>query len=218
MDVPKFRETYWNYYLQLESDFFSLEPFCTIDIENNEAFSVKYLQCLLAICGELDTILKKFCKKLDSSLDINHCSIVDYKRILMNKYPKISKEIVTIDFHIYGKICPFDSWNEENEPLSWWKTYNKVKHHRDEIWKGKESYKHANQKSVIEALAALYVIEEYWTAYNFVWNNGWQENHIMEIIKSTRMTLENWKVFFRGYVGSKRFDANACRACFNFQE
>ena len=53
VDVLEFRKLYWNYYLQLESDFFSYSPYCEIDTANDKAFSIKYLQLLLSVCGEL---------------------------------------------------------------------------------------------------------------------------------------------------------------------
>ena len=44
MEKLIFRNTYWNYYEQLESDFFSYSPYCEIDECNDDAFSVRYLQ------------------------------------------------------------------------------------------------------------------------------------------------------------------------------
>lgn len=69
MDKLTFRNTYWNYYKQLESDFFSYSPYCEIDECNDNAFSVRYLQLYLSICGEIDTICKRFCKLLDDNLE-----------------------------------------------------------------------------------------------------------------------------------------------------
>ena len=66
----------------MENDFFSYSPYCEIDQINDKAFSIKYLQLLLSICGEIDSICKTFCKVLDESLDEDHAGILDYMPIL----------------------------------------------------------------------------------------------------------------------------------------
>lgn len=212
MTENEFYELYWNYYLQLENDFFDLEPFCTLDAINSKSFSIKYLQLTLSICGEIDTICKRLCSCLDETIDADKVGIDDYRTILMEKYPQISKEIVSIERHDYRKITPFQSWAHGHNP-DWWDAYNHMKHHRDEEWSGKKGYKHATQKNVVDALAGLYTITTYWAAYTFVLRNGF-EMHIMERLKSTRLTLENWNAFFDGVVGPKRFNSNTCRHYF----
>ena len=92
MDINKFIEIYWNYYRQLEGDFFSLEPFCAIDKVNDNAFSTKYLHLILSICGEIDTICKRMCSCIDPDMDMDTCGINEYKNIMMTHYPKIADE------------------------------------------------------------------------------------------------------------------------------
>ena len=60
MEYIPFRNTYWNYYTQIERDFFSYAPYCEVDEQNTNAFSTRYLQLLLSICGEIDSIFKTF--------------------------------------------------------------------------------------------------------------------------------------------------------------
>lgn len=145
MTENEFYEIYWNYYLQLENDFFDLEPFCSLDKINNSSFSIKYLQLTLSICGEIDTICKRLCYCLDDTIDVDKVGIDDYRTILMKHYPQIAEEIVSIERHDYRKITPFQKWAHGYIP-DWWDAYNHMKHHRDEEWSGKKSYKHATQK------------------------------------------------------------------------
>ena len=49
MESLDFKNIYWNYYLQIENDFFATTPYCAIDESNNNSFSVKYLQLHLSI-------------------------------------------------------------------------------------------------------------------------------------------------------------------------
>lgn len=217
MDISNFLELYWNYYLQLEEDFFALEPFCTIDELNDNTFSVKYLQLILSICGEIDTICKRFCSCLDPSINSKYSTINDYRSIILKYFPQITKEIVNINQHIYYDVQPWQSWANLRNP-DWWNTYNQIKHHRDEIWKGKETYKHANQKATIEALCALYIVLEYWAVYNFVLNNNNNNSPEMIQIWSRRICLKNWHGFYRYFMGMQFFETKDCRTYFKIED
>lgn len=193
MDWLLYKNTYWNYFEQLEKDFFDTSIYCEIDDCNKSSYSIKYLQALLSICGEIDTIFKTFCKKLDLSLDIDTCGIDDYIRVIKQSYPTFAMEKVVLVGYKYSELVPWKSI-DKNFPPNFWKIYNKVKHHRDSASNGKENYKYANQKTVLEALSALYVLEQYWVAYNFI-DEGIKENTIIPRFKSKKLSLTNWKFY-----------------------
>lgn len=217
MELNKFIELYWNYYLQLEKDFFELEPYCTIDESNDRAFSTKYLHLILSICGEIDTISKRLCVCLDSNFDADTAGINDYKNILMKRFPYIANEVVSIKYHVYREIKPLQPWAHRNNP-HWWGVYNKVKHHRDEIWNGKEAYKYANQKTTLETLSALYIILEYWAAFNFVIPDDREKNiREMRQLESKHLTMVNWIPFYGFFSGSEFFIIDKCRQYLNQQ-
>lgn len=205
MDVLEFRKIYWNYYLQLENDFFSYIPYCELDTANDNAFSVKYLQLLLSVCGEIDSICKTFCKTLDESLDLDKAGMLEYIPILSQNYPTFATETVQVLEHRYREVQPWKSITKGYVP-NWWSRYNAVKHHRDE----KENYKYANQKNVIEALSALYVLVEYWAAKNFViskekafaQSSNDPNEHIMNRLKSKRLNMTKWK-FYESFMGQE---------------
>lgn len=207
MDKLTFRNTYWNYYKQLESDFFSYSPYCEIDECNENAFSVRYLQLYLSICGEIDTICKRFCKLLDDNLELDRCGINSYISILNQEYPTIAQEKVELLNYKYNEIQPWQSIKDGNVP-GWWTTYNAIKHHRDEIKNGKENYKCANQKNVINALCALYVLIEYWAAKNFAIDKDETQNSVMILFVSKKLRLTHWN-FYEAFMGkwfnTKRF-------------
>ena len=216
MDISNYLDLYWNYYLQLEEDFFALEPFCAIDKLNDKTFSIKYLQLILSICGEIDTICKRFCSCLDPTVDINILTIDDYKAIILKHFPQITEEVANISQHIYRDIQPWKSWAHSHNP-NWWATYNKVKHHRDENWNGIEAYKYANQKTSVDALCALYIILEYWAVYNFVRSSNQKNVPEMLQIKSKQICLKNWRTFYNHFMGMQFFEAEKCRAYFKRQ-
>lgn len=207
MDKLTFQNTYWNYYKQLESDFFSYSPYCEIDECNDDAFSVRYLQLYLSICGEIDSICKRFCKLLDDSLELDRCGINNYISILNREYPTIAREKVKLLNYKYDEVQPWLSIKDGKVP-SWWTTYNAIKHHRDEIKNGKENYKYANQKNVINALFALYILIEYWAAKNFAIDKDETQNSIMILFVSKKLRLIYWN-FYEAFIGewfnTKRF-------------
>ena len=204
VDVLEFKNLYWNYYLQLENNFFSYSPYCEIDTANNKAFSVKYLQLILSVSGEIDSICKTFCKKLDENLDLNTAGICEYIPILQTNYPTFEGETVQVLGYRYKELQPWKGIAKGYVP-NWWSRYNEVKHHRDE----KGNYKHANQKNAIEALSALYILIEYWAAKNFVVSkeeafnrlNPDPNEHTMYRLKSNRLNLSKWGRFYNSFVG-----------------
>lgn len=206
MDVLEFRKIYWNYYLQLENDFFSYIPYCELDTANDNAFSVKYLQLLLSICGEIDSICKTFCKTMDESLDLDKAGMLDYIPILCQYYPTFATETVQVLEHRYREIQPWKSITKGYVP-NWWSRYNAIKHHRDE----KENYKYANQKNTIEALSALYILIQYWAAKNFVISkeeaykrfDDDPNEHIMYRLTSKRLSMTNWMKFYPTFMGQE---------------
>lgn len=205
MDVLEFRKLYWNYYLQLESDFFSYSPYCEIDTANDDTFSIKYLQLLLSVCGEIDSICKTFCKALDDGLDSDKAGILEYIPVLLRNYPTFAGETVRVLGYHYREMQPWKSIGKGYVP-NWWSRYNAVKHHRDE----KENYKHANQKNAIEALSALYILIEYWAAKNFVISKEEAFNRrgiepsdrVMQRLKSSMLYMPNWK-FYNNFMGQE---------------
>lgn len=209
MDVLDFRNTYWNYYLQLENDFFSFSPYCEIDKVNDRAFSVKYLQLLLSVCGEIDSICKTFCKLLDDTLNLKEAGITDYIPILCKHYPTFANEIVEISGYKYRELQPWKSIAGGHVP-NWWQRYNAIKHHRDQKTNEQENYKYANQKNTIEALSALYILIEYWASKNFVIGrdeaikqlNANSGEHTMYRLKSNRLNMVKWN-FYGSFMGQE---------------
>ena len=210
VDVLEFRNLYWNYYLQLENDFFSYSPYCEIDTANDNAFSVKYLQLLLSVCGEIDSICKTFCKMLDENLNLDTAGIPEYIPILCTNYPTFAAETVQVLGYRYRELQPWKSIAWSHVP-NWWQRYNAIKHHRDQRTNGLENYKYANQKNAIEALSALYILIEYWSAKNFVVSseeafnrlNPDPNEHTMYRLKSNRLNLSKWELFYNSFMGQE---------------
>jgi len=144
MTREEFHKTYWNYYLVLEERFNNVLRYIELSEDNFSTYSYEFVNQLQAIVSEVDVIMKQICGFLQKE----NKGINDYKGVILSKYSDITDQEVKIS---NITIKPFDNW--QNEPLFWWKEYNKVKHGRA------NNFKLANMKNIINALAALYILE-----------------------------------------------------------
>ena len=151
---------YFDYYVELENDFFSTESYVTIEEDNFKTFSIKYAKLYLSICSEIDCLLKEICKNLNPNSTAS--KINQYYPEINSAFENFKLESV---FFKKAKIelVPWKEWDESLSP-KWWTYYNKVKHQRLE--KEDETnipyYKYANLENVFNALAALYIVEQYY--------------------------------------------------------
>lgn len=165
MQDKNYRE-YFNYYLELERDFFSTEPYVTVEKENFDTFSVQYNRMYQSICSEIDCLLKELCKQLEGESKAG--KIGAYCKVIQKYFKYFNNE--TVYFHKSRiELEPWKNWSDINAP-TWWTMYNKVKHHRMETDSAtkRQYYKFANLENVLNALAALYIVEEYYVySYNY---------------------------------------------------
>lgn len=159
-------QEYFNYYLELERDFFATEPYLTIDEDNYNAFSIQYNRIYQSICSEIDCLLKELCKQLEVGCKAR--KLGDYQPIIQSRFKYFNFEKVYF-YKSKIELQPWKEWKEDKAPF-WWTMYNNVKHHRMEKYKETEKpyYKYANLENVLNALAALFIVEQYYIySYDF---------------------------------------------------
>ena len=169
----EFIQRYWKYYLILEQNFLDAEQYLTIDELNYQAFSNEYIKQYQTICSEIDVIAKSFCKELNSRFNGSQINIY-CKYITDNNTDFINRKVNLKNRGI--SVFPWKDWtytvqiqsNGNQKIISnnpdWWQKYNKIKHSRTTINNetGLPYYKLANQKNVLNALAALFQLELYY--------------------------------------------------------
>lgn len=179
----KYKE-YFDYYLELENDFFDTESYVTIEEDNYKTYSIQYTKLYLSICGEIDCILKELCRNIDSTNIAN--SINSYYPIVTKSFENFKQEGVYFKKEKI-ELYPWEEWKEELSP-KWWKYYNKIKHQRldEEPDTNTPYYKFANLENVLNALAALYIVEQYYIySYDFL-----AEAKIPQELANSFITLE----------------------------
>lgn len=171
-----FVKSYWNYYLELEDQFIATKKFVEFDVSNFTTYSVEYLKLFQAVCSEIDVVAKILAEEYDVAFKkLENKNIQKWGYYLQSAYPCL--ETISVLFNNEFSLYPWQNWKYEKytdkngalryrllqgkETPFWWTAYNKVKHERTSHFKdGKVNYSRANQKNLIYAFAALFVLEK----------------------------------------------------------
>jgi hypothetical protein len=169
LSCDEFCKVYWRHFISLEKEFVSTLTYVSLDTDNFSTYSEAYAKLILEIGSEVDVVLKVYCKQLKSNFKKD--KIDDYSYLIKNKNPEFCNQIVSVQ-NTNITLPPWENWNIEYETISkgkrkihntspfWWVAYNKIKHERTDLVKiesvKKESYKFANLKYTLSALAGLY--------------------------------------------------------------
>lgn len=136
---------HWNYFMALERDLENLGRYIEFSQSNMGSYSIELTHILLSASSEVDVIMKQICALLDPSQNTN--SINDYRGMIQSSFSAIINEEVSIDrFGITFK--PWENWNGNQNP-DWWKSYNRVKHERNNY------FTEANLQNTINAVGGL---------------------------------------------------------------
>lgn len=153
MDRHEFNNKIWDYYLVLERDFFDVERYVSVSNDNFNTHSNEFAKQLMTICAEIDVVCKAACGHNGVS---NAKNITDYANTLLTRWNDFTTSSVTLVNDPLFLIEPWKGWSAGNRP-DWWEAYIDIKHHRIE---GNNIVK-ANMGNVINALAALHILETY---------------------------------------------------------
>ncbi len=135
----------------MEEDVNKLSRYIEFHPDNFNVFSIELVRLYLSICSEVDVVIKELCKKVTPESKTSR--INEYKAVIKPQLDTFINQSAISSEHIIH-FMPWKDWNGEKNP-EWWTTYNKVKHNRT------EHYSKATLKNVLEALAALYVVNLY---------------------------------------------------------
>ena len=219
--ILDFEKQYYSYYKMYEKDFFSIEEYLAIDVDNYHAYSVYYGKLLQGICSEIDSLMRDISSVLAPEKKIKN--ITDYCEIIQKNFLNFNHEKVCLYGHNIS-LLPWDGWDIENDDKSqkrctrpeWWDIYNLIKHHRAEqnTDRGKENYKLANQINVLNALAALYILEQY-TIYAYCKDDLSKSERIFLSCQSKKMQLSKWSGCYTYFSGYYHFDTERLNKVIN---
>ena len=136
----------------LEDDLKRLFEYVEPCDENFNTYSHRIYELLLKASTEFETNAKQILKSNGYNFSGRNLNITDYFKI--NAATKLSEYEVFLDFWRPTRkvIMPFSEWNGQNQSLSWYQGYNKVKHDRQ------YNFCEASLQNVIKAIAGVLVI------------------------------------------------------------
>lgn len=148
---------HWNYFLALESDLEQISRFIEFDKKNFRTYSIESAHLLLASSSEVDVIAKCICGLLEPNSPAEN--INQYREIIDRNLPGFKKEFVYIP-RFSHRLQPWKNWSSAQNPI-WWRSYNKVKHERNEY------FTEANLKNVLNSVNGLLITVFYFYKLKF---------------------------------------------------
>ena len=150
MNRKELSQNHWKYYLMLEKRFIESLEYVELHKDNFNTFSNGYALLIQAIGAELDVVFKEFCGFSTEERK----NIADYAQHILTCTPEIKNQAISIQEYDI-ELRPFENWNGETaaKSLEWWNAFTSIKHNRY------SQLKQANQKNVLYALGALYLME-----------------------------------------------------------
>ncbi len=147
---------HFNFYLENEQQFKSTERFACVSKKCSKTYSFVYANLLMNICSDFESLVRAYFDKESSDL-INIDQIIDL--IQSDKdLSAIFSESCQYQKTDYETLTPFyikTNQKYNTKSFEWWTAYNSVKHNKV------KSMEKANQKTVLTALGALYILNRY---------------------------------------------------------
>ncbi len=157
MNADEFLKLFWKHYQLIEEDLLDSDKYVSIDRDNSAVFSYHYLKSLITICCEIDSIAEVICNCNGKKADFG---IINKLRVLADCIPNFHNlRVITRKQYDSMNVVPFVKFIDNNTP-EWWRAYNSVKHDRANKKGERLNLSLANQKNVLYALAALYLLEK----------------------------------------------------------
>ena len=128
MNEDEFLGLYWKNYILLEKEFSETLEYITLDVDNYNVYSARYIKLLLQIGSEIDINAKLLCSQYNAQSraeNINHYRT----EITGNEVDFCNTKVNIIQHCNLSSFMPWESWSQGNNP-DWWTAYNKVKHER----------------------------------------------------------------------------------------
>lgn len=190
----QFIKSYWEYFLELENQFFETRRFVAFDRENAKTYSIEYLKLYQAVCSEIDVVGKEIAIAVNPLFKIDkNTNIRKWGYEIQQAFPTI-KDLEVI-FNGEEMLQPFKNWEYElnsnttkdgkkrttlcikgkKETIVWWRNYNEIKHRRIGLVEGTKNFCLANQGNLIQALSALYILETLYMMH-YIKNNKQVQN------------------------------------------
>ena len=183
---------HFNFYLENENQFLSTERYAYICKNCKSTYSFAYANLLMNICSDFESLVKAyFNKENNDSIEIN--DLIALSAADENLKPLFS-EACQFRNSDYGVLYPLKivtNRKTNKNSFKWWGAYNSIKHNKA------QKLSDANQKNVILALGALYMLNRYILSTIAKENDGvdifFNDNQLFKLsnLKSKYLSVKN---------------------------
>lgn len=142
---------HWQYLIALDSDLHKCSRFVHINSQNFRTYSIEFVRILLAAGSEIDVVAKILCNSIDSTK--SYTNINEYRDTIIAEFPRFPSMIMDVPQYEL-QLIPWKKWSQNENP-DWWRTYNHVKHERNNY------FTDANLENTLNAVAGLFVVVWY---------------------------------------------------------
>jgi hypothetical protein len=185
----------WNFFLALEKTLEEISRYIEFTEGNFPTYSIELARLLLAAGSEFDVIAKQLCKLINPKSTAGN--IIEYYKEITPRFEKMTNEVVYVPRYDLN-FQPLMNWKENSSP-NWWRSYNNVKHERNNC------YSEASLQNTLNALGALYVLLFYYYAENFLKNNPrMQINDVFRKLQPETTLLRLEEEYYPKVLGLRR--------------
>ncbi|HLD16342.1 MAG TPA: hypothetical protein VJB02_01315, partial [Coxiellaceae bacterium] len=135
--------SYFDYFLMLEDDFFNTRRYVEICKGNFNSYSFEFDKIIKLACAAIEDLLKLICGIQPSA----QTNIAVYRKYFSEHFADFHKIEVYCLLSTPRKIRPWLVWESERTP-GWWGAYNSIKHSQS------TNFKKATQHNALKTLAA----------------------------------------------------------------
>ena len=204
MNKDDFEKQFWFFYMDIEEEFLEIGKTIPIDQINRNTFSFKYAKLLQLICSEIDVTFKRLMDFKNYSYKKGN--ILTYESFIQKHFNEFKSSIITCykSSHNYEIIKPFEKWTSQSSPR-WWAINHQLTHNRNELdGFGIEQYKHANQYTVLNALAGLFILLMYFYE-EIIHETSPEEQLRVPLPQSEIFHLENWGNYYEKIIANRYY-------------
>lgn len=182
-------EEYSDYVRQLDiilNEFNSVFKVIAPSKENYKSFGNAIRNIIVLACTEVDSMMHNVLVRNGYCKDNDFSSMNDYR--ILNEAMRLNEYSVSFsDYSHLGEFFPFKEWSEKGGTLTWYNSYNHVKHKRY------ENFGEANLENAINAVIgmAVFLVAQYGCN-----NNLWKRKigSYLKIRKRPNWKLEDYYI------------------------
>ena len=149
-----------------------------IEPENQyNVYSYEFAKIIVLANTEIESVFKILCKEISGE---NAGNMAEYKKIILTRFPIIISTQVFVP-RAKLNLKPYEEW--ETGHLSWWDTYQHIKHSRG------NHFHEATYKNALLSLSGLYILIFYLAKYTETIFTDYKSEYILSQYRRSQLLM-----------------------------